>query len=153
MAELNGDIARQMAAAGVKGSEKPKASSGLTSLFRVVGFKLPNKAEAFKNDDGTTTQRIAHAIVKLGGTQMHFTASIYKATDKAGEVTVYCGMPSSGKSFPRPVFLTDDPETQSAYDAWRVGVVTEHFVPWFKGLAKTDTPAQAQGIRVKVDLS
>ena len=101
MAEVIGDIARQMAAAGKPRADKPKAPLSLDRVFCLLGFKLPAKSDAFKNDDGTVTQRLAYALVKLADTEIHFSASIYEVTLKSGEKEVYCGMPSSGKGFPR----------------------------------------------------
>jgi hypothetical protein len=140
MSDAIGDIARQMAAAG---ASKPKADTGgkpkggvLSKVFCLQGFKLPSKSDTYKNDDGTSTRRLAYALVKLADTEMHFNASVYEVTEKTGETEVYCGMPSSGKRFPRPVFVTDDASTQQQYDAWRVEVATS-YLAWEAALAKS----------------
>lgn len=142
MTDVAGDIARQMAA-NTGRKDRPRVAT-LSKLFCLQGFKLPNKSDAFKNDDGTSTRRLAYALVKLAESEMHFSASIYEVTQKNGDTEVYCGMPSSGKGFPRPVFVTDDAATQQQYDAWRVEVATSYLV-WEAELAKSGISQKATG--------
>lgn len=121
-----GSVAQQMASA-------PRERKGTTIPFELVGFKYPPKKEAFPADDnGNVSERVALAVLRLRGSQLHFNASIYKVTSKADKVTYRAAMPSTGKNFPRPVFVTEDAATQSAYNAWQETLVTEHYVRWAK---------------------
>jgi hypothetical protein len=104
--------ARSAKAATVKGNP-------LTEQFKLTSFQLPNKSASFKNDDGTITERLAYAHLKLIPSGMPFRASVYLAKRIDGTEEVYLAMPSSGKGFPQPVFNPDTPALQSHYDSWR----------------------------------
>lgn len=137
---------RQMAAAPLRGerkatdTNKPKNMTDTNKpkniLYRIFGsvtFKLPSKSESFKNDDGSSTRRLAHVLIGLVGTEMSIRASVYERIgqdDKGPFTETYLAMPASGKGFPQPVFVTEDAETLEQYNQWRVSVVTDLYKPW-----------------------
>lgn len=130
-------------------ADKLKADKGerknlLSAVFGQIAFKLPNKAEAFKNDDGTTTKRLAHALIQLAACpSFTLRASVYERTtsnaDGSQDVETYLAMPSSGKGFPKPVFECDDAATQQAYDEWRLQGA-QAYEAWAAKLRKSDVP-------------
>jgi len=142
MADLKGAIATAMAAADVKGNGERKAEKRELIPFVCLGFKLPNgKVNPFKNEDGSITKRLAYALMQIKGSEIHFNASIYE-TEGGQNPGIYCAMPSSGKGFPRPVFVTDHPATQNAYETWRDSIVDSYFA-WEAKLSDGDRPVSS----------
>ncbi len=149
-----GTSARQDSKPADKPNKPKTVAQRLASAIRLLGFKLPNKSESFENEDGTKTRRVAWALFRIGDTDLSFDASVYEVTPKGGgKPEFYCGMPSTGKGFPRPVFKTDDPATQAAYDAFRVDVVTE-YGKWRRAQRATGAISEAtakNNLRVHLD--
>lgn len=116
---MAGDIATQMASAPLADKGDKRKANPLHQQFKLESFQLPNKASQFKNDDGTITERLAYAHLRLLPSGMPFTASVYLAKKLNGDEELYLAMPSTGKGFPRPVFVPDTPTLQAHYDTWR----------------------------------
>ena len=140
MADLRGAIATAMSTAPLP-ERKGNGGADKRDLipFLLRGFKLPGgTVNPFTNEDGSTTKRLAYALMQVRGSEFHFSASVYETT-VGQNPGVYCAMPSSGKGFPRPVFVTDDPATQNAYDGWKETIIDAYFA-WEAKLQSGDRP-------------
>lgn len=118
--------------------------------FQLLGFSADAKRTLNKNDDGSTSRRMARAKIGLAGTPIHFSASIYirEQIEKTASGTqlqrrTYCSMPSTGKNFPRPVFETDDTRMADAITAFRREVV-DAYRKWQHEQTGTTKPAASR---------
>lgn len=125
---VSGDLAKAAAMAPMP--ERKARKQGIIP-FQVVTFELPDKGkESFPpNEQGQVISRVARAIVRIAGSEICFTAWISEVTQATtGEYLGHrASLPSSGKGFPRPVFVGNDSATKQALSDWKDSLVDQYF--------------------------
>lgn len=138
--QTTNDVARQMAATPLSETQEIATPDYAKLIpFELVGFRTNSKPKDYVNDDGSTVRKVAFATIKIGGTNLKFSAGInlQSKTENTPQGAkqrriVLVTMPSQrAGAFNSPVFSSDDAATETALEMWRNDLKLE-YVKWVK---------------------